>query len=296
MWDDLRAHPSALGVALGLHVVVALVFGLTLQFSRTPSPTLVVPSEIVEAVAIDGAAFDQARREREQVKERERQAVIEARRREEQARREAELQRQREAEAKRQAELARQEKQRQDQLRQEQARKEEVRKEEAERQRLAKLKAEEERRKRAEFEAEQALLQKRMAEEEARLEGERKAAEAKRAAEEAQRRAAEEEARRAARSRELARLVDQYQAAIKAKVEGAWLRPSGERPGQRALVLVEQTPGGYIQNVQILQCVGSEAFCRSVEQAVRRAEPLPTPPSADVFQREIRFEFNPDRT
>lgn len=90
--------------------------------------------------------------------------------------------------------------------------------------------------------------------------------------------------------------MDQYQAAIKAKVEGAWLRPPGERTGQRAVVLVEQTPGGYIQNVQILQCVGSEAFCRSVEQAVWRAEPLPAPPSADVFQRQIRFEFNPDRT
>lgn len=293
LWKELREHPSALFLAGGLHIAAALLFGLSLHFSQPDIPAN-VPAEIVEATAVSGEEFDKEREGRLAAE----RAAAEAKHREEQ-RRQAEVQRQKEVEAKRQAEA---EAKRQAELKAQReaeakrkAEAERQQREQAERERLARLKQEEEKRRQAEVEAEKALMAKRLQEEEARLEAERKAEAERRAALEAQRKAEEDARRQAARRAQLNSLAQQYQAAIRAKVQNAWLRPSGERAGQTAEVLVTQTPGGFIQAVRILKCSGTEVFCRSVEQAVWRAEPLPAPPDPDVFDREIRFTFAPDQ-
>ncbi|MFP4684253.1 MAG: cell envelope integrity protein TolA, partial [Ectothiorhodospira sp.] len=121
-------------------------------------------------------------------------------------------------------------------------------------------------------------------------------AERKRQEEAERKRQAEEERRRremlATEQRQRAK--DEYVAMIRYAVERNWRRPEGERRGQKAVVFVRQAPGGFIQHVRVEQCDGTPVFCNSVEQAVRRADPLPDPPDPEVFEREIRFVFEPD--
>lgn len=147
------------------------------------------------------------------------------------------------------------------------------------------------------------------AEHKAREEAERKAREEaeRRAREEAERRArekAEAEARRralaeamdaesAARAeRELADVRARYVAAIKAHVEANWLRPPGATD-IRCEVRVAQLPGGQVVDYKLLESCGNDAVDRSVEQAIRKSDPLPRPPDRRVFERELIFTFEP---
>lgn len=171
----------------------------------------------------------------------------------------------------------------------------------------AERKAKEEAERKARLEAErQAKLE---AERKAREEAARKAkAEAERKArEEAERRAraaAEAEARRQAMAealaaesaarieQELAGERGRYVAAIKAHVEANWLRPPGASD-IRCEVRVTQLPGGQIVDFKLLESCGNEAVDRSVEQAIRKSDPLPRPPDRRVFERELIFTFEP---
>jgi colicin import membrane protein len=49
-----------------------------------------------------------------------------------------------------------------------------------------------------------------------------------------------------------------------------------------------------VQDVQVQKCTGDETFRRSVEAAVWKADPLPTPQKPEVFDRELRFKFIPE--
>lgn len=290
MWQDLRNHPSALLISAGIHVVVLLLLVITFHPSAESVNAPLIPQpNIVEAVAIDGEAYDEALQRKADA---------------ERQQREAEQRRQREAE---------------ERVRQEQARREaETRKaREAEQQRLAAEKARAEQQRQA---AEKARLeQQRAAEEKARLERQRREAEAQKAREAQQRAeqeriaammAAEEAAireaekrreaelaaqRQAQRAAQLQRLTDSYLGMIKAHVESRWERPLGAGSNQRAVVVVRQARGGYILEVKLRSCEGTDAFCRSVVDAVWRSEPLPMPPAEELFEEEIVFNFDPDR-
>ena len=50
---------------------------------------------------------------------------------------------------------------------------------------------------------------------------------------------------------------------------------------------------GDVIDVRLQSCTGDTAFQRSVERAVRKAEPLPLAPNPDVYDREIYFTFKP---
>ena len=39
--------------------------------------------------------------------------------------------------------------------------------------------------------------------------------------------------------------------------------------------------------------MGNDAFRKSVEKAVWKSDPLPEPPSPELFDRELRFMFTP---
>jgi colicin import membrane protein len=326
MWQTLRDHPRILTAVTVAHLLVILALGVGFQLTPLGQSSLLEVSvtdnesfQVIEAVAVDARTFERVEEDKEAAE----RARLEAeRRREEEARRQAEAeaeterQRQAEAERQRQEEARRQaeaeaERQRQAEVRRqaeaeaERKRQEEVRRQaeaEAERKRQAEV------RRQAEAEAErkrqEEVRRQAEAERQRRLEEERKAEEARRLAaleaeerrlrEAAERQAAEEAARRdAARQRQLQSLLGQYQAAIQSKVQQNWLQPQGFQSGQMAVVFVRQTPGGYIQDVRIERCTGDAAFCRSVEAAVRKAEPLPDPPDPELFAREIRFTFEP---
>ena len=93
----------------------------------------------------------------------------------------------------------------------------------------------------------------------------------------------------------------EYTTRIRDKIERSWLRPPGTPRGLRVLVRVTQIPGGEVVEVKITESSGNQAFDRSVEEAVLRASPLPTPPvpvvsdeNTAVFDRDITLAFEPE--
>ena len=85
-----------------------------------------------------------------------------------------------------------------------------------------------------------------------------------------------------------------YVQAIKDRVESNWLRPPGAR-NISCKVRVNQLPGGQITGFRLLGSCGNAAVDRSVEQAIRKSDPLPRAPSDSVFSPEIEFNFEPDQ-
>jgi colicin import membrane protein len=307
MFEDLLRHPVALGLSVGLHVllVALLVVGYSLAPRRVTQP--VASAKPIEATAVDARKIEQGREQRlaaEQARKRaDAERKAEAKREAEEAARRAQAEHQRKAEAaKKKAEAERIA---------------EVKRKEAEAQQLAeaKRKAEAEAKRKAEAEAKRKAEAeaKRKAEAEAKrkaeAEAKRKAeAEAKRKAEEEARRKAEEEARRRAetelkaqlaaeeRQRELVDKLQLYKDAITQKITRNWRRPieTGRQPDCK--LIVEQLPGGLVADVRFLDCPGSAAYRDSVEKAVYKAEPLPDPGDPELFAlaRQIEITFYPE--
>jgi colicin import membrane protein len=137
----------------------------------------------------------------------------------------------------------------------------------------------------------------------------KKALEKKRADEAAAAKKAAEEKARAAREAELRRALEaeaegnaarnsdealRWQAQIKARIERAWIRPPSARPGISCIVSVTQVPGGEVTAVRVMSCSPDDAALReSVEAAVYRASPLPTPPANVPFERNLELTFAP---
>ncbi|MCB1923206.1 MAG: cell envelope integrity protein TolA, partial [Gammaproteobacteria bacterium] len=83
-------------------------------------------------------------------------------------------------------------------------------------------------------------------------------------------------------------------AAITAKIERGWLRPPGTE-GLKCTVRVRLGGTGSVLLVNVVESSGNIAFDRSVEAAVRKADPLPMPESdrlRAVF-RDLTFIFDP---
>lgn len=283
---------SSIIIALLVHVGVFILLIIGLQITPRPNSGMVDPIKIVQAEVLDGATI-----------EAEKKRIQQERARLERQRRELALKKQREKE--RQQRLALEAKQREEQKRQAEIKKAQREKKLAEQARVAAEKARkqaEEAKKQAEIQAEQ---ERKRAEENARklaeaLEKQERDAEQKRldailAEEEAQMRAAEEELQRAARQRQLNTMLSQYIGAISNRIQSRWRKPAVmENQNVYCIVYVEQALGGYIQTVDVRKCVGGdEQLRKSVEEAVWKSDPLPTPPDAELFQRELKITFEP---
>ena len=81
---------------------------------------------------------------------------------------------------------------------------------------------------------------------------------------------------------------------IRDRVTNAWIRPPSARAGVNCEVRVTQVPGGVVTGVQIGSCNGDAAVRESIEAAVYRASPLPSPSNPDLFDRNLKFNFHPD--
>lgn len=141
--------------------------------------------------------------------------------------------------------------------------------------------------------------EQRAAEEQAKEQAQRAADEqAQRAAHENSRRESELRAQLAAEERVNAARgsADEvaWLALIRDKVTRDWIRPPSARAGVNCEVLVTQVPGGVVTGVQIGSCNGDAAVRESIEAAVYRASPLPTPTNPDLFDRNLKFNFHPD--
>jgi colicin import membrane protein len=88
-------------------------------------------------------------------------------------------------------------------------------------------------------------------------------------------------------------LMSLYVGQITARIERAWIRPAGAAVGLECEVRVTQVPGGAVTAVQIARCNGDESVRQSIEAAVFRASPLPSPPSPDLFERILVVTFRP---
>jgi len=168
---------------------------------------------------------------------------------------------------------------------------------EKEAERLRKAREEEERRKRQEVE----LERKRVAAERKRQEDierqrkenerDRRAAHAKEAEDLRLSEIAEEEARIAAmNSGDMAR----YQFKLHQKIMSNWSQPASAKPGIECVINVRQSPGGNVVSATVGSCNGDEAVKRSIQAAVLKASPLPTPSDPNLFQRDLRITFKPE--
>lgn len=275
MPEFVRQYWTYLIAAALLHAVFAGLFALSMiSMTRKPPPVQLA----IQAVVVDQSVLGRASR----AQEREQAAA------EEQA-----------AERERQA----QERQAQERQAQERRVEEQRLREREEQQRQAEA---QQLREREEAERKRAEDAKRQAEE-----AERKRVEEikRRQEEEAQRRKAAEEARaQAAREAELRSQLEEeegrmqalnsgagseYAALIEQRIVRHWNRPPSARPGLRCVVHVAQAPGGTVLSVRIGECNGDTAVKQSIEAAVMRASPLPPPPDARLFERNLELVFKP---
>jgi colicin import membrane protein len=127
------------------------------------------------------------------------------------------------------------------------------------------------------------------------------AAAAKKAADEKARLAQAAELRRSMEAEERANAAsnsdeaNRWHAAIVARITRAWIRPPSARAGVQCSVSVNQVPGGEVTSVRVNGCTGGdEALRESVEAAVYRASPLPTPPPGVPFERILELTFAPN--
>ncbi len=90
-------------------------------------------------------------------------------------------------------------------------------------------------------------------------------------------------------------LQAQYFAAIQNAVTENWLRPDSAQPGLRCMLRIVQIPGGDVIGVQLINPCNADPLTRdSIEQAVKRASPLPYKGFEKAFQRQIDFNFTYD--
>jgi colicin import membrane protein len=294
--------PLTASVLLHVGVLAALVVGLDVKRPHAPpaqvalQATVVDETEIQEQMRELEAAEERSRREREAEEQRLKEQAEAARQEREQelarleeARRERERAEEQAAEAERQRQLE------QERVAEEAARKEAQ--EQAAREEQERLE-----RLRREREAEEARL--------AEIQRKKEEAERQRQEEERKRREAEEARKRAEREAELQRmleaeedrlsavdsgLLNQYKTVIRQTVERNWVKPAVATAGIDCEVLVTQLPSRDIVNVQIGDCNADETVRRSIETAVLKSSPLPPPPDASLFERNLRFRFRPEQ-
>jgi colicin import membrane protein len=88
-------------------------------------------------------------------------------------------------------------------------------------------------------------------------------------------------------------LLNQYVALIQQKVMRYWIKPPTAKAGLQCEVKVTQATGGMVLSVALGRCNGDQAVRASIEAAVYQASPLPSPPDARLFDRNLTFVFKP---
>jgi colicin import membrane protein len=312
----LRRNPVALGLAILLHVALAVFLILEVDW-RDPIKPIGADVVVVQATLVDQQKL-------EAVAEKKKSAEVEKAAAAERAKQEK-LKKRRAEEKRKLAEIEKKREQR----KQEEVRKkaEEQKRIEAEKVRLAEIKRKEEEKKQVEEKERKAELekkrlleeQKRKDEEAARQKAEaeakaKKEAEAQKKAEaEAKEKAAAERKRKAeakaradrkAREAELAAQIQAEQdaselqqtiALIQEKIERNWLRPVGTE-GLKCELKVRLGSSGSVLSVRVVKSSGNSGFDRSVEAAVLKADPLPMPRSERLLSRfrgDVNFIFDP---
>jgi len=291
--DQIKKHPLLFALSVGLHLVLLAVLTLSLSHSTAPKMPAAKKVNTVKAVVIDASVVEQEVQKLKRAEQAKRNKEIAQKNKLDQQARQAREKRKKEE--KRLAELKRKEKKRQQELALKAKAEREKKKQE-----LAKLnqqKKELEKKRLDEQKKLDVIAAKRKAEEAAALKKKQAAeTEARRRAQEEEMRQQmlEEERRLAKQTAQNQKLLSQYIYQIQKKVEVNWNAPASMTAGWSCEIIVEQNRFGEVQNVQMKQCTGSDAFKSTVERAVRKASPLPEAPNNDVFDKRLNFIFRPD--
>jgi colicin import membrane protein len=251
-----------LGGALGIHLMVAvLLIGFNLRSPQAIVPQLAIKGVVVSESALN-AMVSKAEPPAAPVEQQEMQQENQVLK-----------QKENQARVEEQKRLAVETEKKQQILREKQAAEVELKKQkqEAEKKRLAEI---EQKKRDTEL--------KRQAELEAKAQKEREV--------ELRAQMAEEEGRASAVN---AGLLNQYVALIQQKVIRNWIKPPTAKSGLECEVKVTQAAGGTVLSVSIGRCNGDQAVRTSIETAVQAASPLPAPPDARLFQRNLLFIFKP---
>ncbi|MFO7602225.1 MAG: cell envelope integrity protein TolA [Gammaproteobacteria bacterium] len=280
MLSIVKRHPKAFLLAVVVHLVFALLMGLSLHFkdlSHSAKPQV----SVVEAVAVD---------EQQVVEELNRIKAAEQKR-----------QQQAQQEVDRARALRQREEKRLATLKQQQQREQA-----AEQKRLARLKQEQQKlqQEQQKLQQEQQKLQEqRRAEEEqlkqaqaqrAREEKALQQLDKERKEEELKRKLAEEQQQAAAQNQARQSTIERYKSLIRDEVKKHWQPPPGVSAGMVCELRVRLLPSGEVIRVELLKSSGNSAYDRSVEAAVRQASPLPVPRvETGLFDefRDLRFPF-----
>jgi len=93
------------------------------------------------------------------------------------------------------------------------------------------------------------------------------------------------------------RVVDEYQAKIRAKIRSNIVMPPGVAKDASAEFLVTLLPGGSVLNAELKKSSGYGAYDNAVERAIFKSDPLPLPPDAQLFSafRELLLTFKPEK-
>ncbi|MET4727690.1 colicin import membrane protein [Lysobacter enzymogenes] len=87
-------------------------------------------------------------------------------------------------------------------------------------------------------------------------------------------------------------LLARYQAALQSAITSKWTRPDSVPLGAACRLNIRQLPGGQVIAVDVVDpCSYDEAGRRSIEAAVRKAQPLPYAGFESVFQRSLILNF-----
>jgi len=260
-WLDPQRYSLPVVISIALHGVIILLFLFKWPTDhQVPEP---VPQHMIANVV---------QTENKTVKKREEQAAKEQQRKAQAAKREADRKKQL-AEQKRREQQALKEKQLAEKRAKEKAVKEA--KDKAAKEKAAEEKAQQQAKERAQQEKQ---LLEQLAKEQAA----------------AEKRAQEDAARRA---EEAAAMSSDAITAIRSKVESLWQYPPAVNPEQEVELHITLVPTGQVIDVRIIKSSGNTALDRSVEQAVRKASPLPVPKDPRVFEqsfRKLTMKFRPE--
>jgi colicin import membrane protein len=313
VFSELRQKPKALALSALFHAVIIGI--IVINFNFTDKTILVKHSELtktVKAKVIDQQALEQQKNKKKAIEEKRRKEIEKKKREKEAKKRKAAEEKKRKATAdkkkKEEARRAAAAKKKAEQGKKKEADKKRKLAEQEKQQKIEKQKKLEldkqkklEAEKQKKLAEEKRLREQRLAKEaeEKRLLEEKKKQEAERvrlAEEEQKRRQQELNAQLQAEEtqRRMNSLRDAYKLAIRQKIERNWRRPleTGKMPECELKVL--QGPGGTVLDVKVGTCAGGSPLYReSVEKAVWKADPLPTPGDPSLFERELNILFTP---
>ncbi len=302
MMGLIKQYPRAFLFSVLLHGFIIVL--TLLEFSAKPEAAVInQPSSrdtTIQAEVIDQKQLDQRAEKIRQQDQQEKQRALEQKRLQQAAEKRAKELAVKKAEEKKRALEQEKKAQAEKKLKAEQAKKakaEAEKKLKAEQQR----KAEEEKKRKAEEERKQAEAEKIRKAEELKRKQEEERKEAERQARlkaEAEQRQKEAELKAQLAAEERQRRLDvqrnQYYARIKNQIQRNWRQPvnAGDKPACE--VLVKQGPGGIILDVTFGNCPGTREYRLSVEAAVLKSDPLPTPEDPELFQTDIQLRFKPE--